>query len=67
MNTVRNNGMTISGRFLGTACFAAAFSQSLLSEALKETAGIDVSVARADVPQPIQAQDSHNSHSRRGK
>ena len=40
MNTVPNNGMTISGRFLGTACFAAILPQSLLSKALKDIAGI---------------------------
>lgn len=39
MNTVRNNGMTVSGRFLGTACFAAVLPQSLLSKALKDIAG----------------------------
>ena len=40
MNTVPNNGMTVSGRFLGTACFAAILPQSLLSKALKDKAGI---------------------------
>ncbi|MES2463130.1 MAG: hypothetical protein V4671_21305 [Armatimonadota bacterium] len=48
MNTVPNNGMTVSGRFLGTACFAAILPQSLLSEALKDIAGIS-SVARTAV------------------
>ena len=48
MNTVPNNGMTVSGRFLGTACFAAILPQSLLSEALKDEAGIS-SVARTAV------------------
>ena len=64
MNTVRNNGISVSGRVLGTACFAAILPQSLLSEALKDKAGIDVSVARTAVLP--ESQGSHNSYKRRG-
>jgi len=54
MNTARNNGMTVSGRFLGAACFAAVLPQSLLSEALKDTAGNVCGVARTAVLQQLQ-------------
>ena len=41
MITVRPNGMPVSARFLGTACFvtAAVLPQPLLSEAWKDIAG----------------------------
>ena len=61
MNTVRNNGMTISGRSLGAACFAAVLPQSLLSEALKDKAGFIVSVARTAV-----LLNQQNENTRRG-
>ena len=61
MNTVRNNGMTISARFLGTACFAAILPQSLLSEALKDKAGAIGRVAKTAVLQHLQG-----SYQRRG-
>ena len=54
MNTARNNGMTVSGRFLGAACFAAVLPQSLFSEALKDTAGNVRGVARTAVLQQLQ-------------
>jgi hypothetical protein len=60
MNTVRNNGISVSGRVLGTACFAAILPQLLLSEALKDKAGT-VSVARTVV-----LLDKQNRQLRRG-
>jgi hypothetical protein len=52
--------MTVSELFLGTVCFAAILPQSLLSEALKDIAGIS-SVARTAVLPGRQ-----NANTRRG-